>query len=318
MLLDLSGRRHGQFLQHADGLGDLEDAEMLTAIRHQFVDGGGPLRLEHHEGTDCLAPAQMRQAHHRRIGNGRMAQQDFLDLDGRHVLAAGLDHILLAVQEQQLPVGVEHAQVARVVPAKPAHGSRGVRVLVVAQHDIGPAMHDFASLTRPEQAAVVIHDCHVVDHRGLPPIAAKALELLVRMKTRGDRKHFRLPGAQAEVGTQLGNQALQHGAGHGSQAIGTLNQAGQIARLARGRLKKGRIHQRQAREMRNALALDRSHHVFHVEAPEQDYACAGQQRGSGSRELGTVKQRKHGRANAFTRHAGLRHIGHQCRVHGQV
>jgi hypothetical protein len=64
----------------------------------------------------------------------------------------------LAVDDEQVIVLVEVADVAGMVPAVPGGLRRSPRVLVVAGHHQRAADHDLAPLAPVEQVPVVIHD----------------------------------------------------------------------------------------------------------------------------------------------------------------
>src|SRR3954447_17610492 len=59
-----------------------------------------------------------------------------LDFDGRNVLAAGDDDVLLAVDDVYARLLVPYGHVAAVQPAVGHHVGRGLRFLVVAVHDV--------------------------------------------------------------------------------------------------------------------------------------------------------------------------------------
>ena len=72
-------------------------------------------QLDH--GGDPLAPLLVRQPDHRAVLDGRVRHQRLLDLGRVHVEAAGDDHVLGPVDDEQEAVVVEVADVAGVVPA---------------------------------------------------------------------------------------------------------------------------------------------------------------------------------------------------------
>ena len=64
-----------------------------------------------------LAPVLVGDGDDRALQHGRVAGDGLLDLDGRDVLAAGDDDVLLAVAQLDVAVRVHHRQVAGVEPA---------------------------------------------------------------------------------------------------------------------------------------------------------------------------------------------------------
>ena len=87
-----------------------------TECEHALGLGGYPW-AQHHGGGDSLAPARVRHAEDARLGHGRMCQQHRLDLGRIDVLAAGDDQVVAPVDDVQVALGVEVAQVAGVQPA---------------------------------------------------------------------------------------------------------------------------------------------------------------------------------------------------------
>ncbi len=100
-----------------------------------------------HVGDHHLAPLGVGPADHRHLLDRRVALQHLLDLARVDVAAAGDDQVPGAVEQGEIPVLVEAADVAGVEPAAP-HGGRGrLGVLPVAEHDrVAPNGHlaDFA------------------------------------------------------------------------------------------------------------------------------------------------------------------------------
>ena len=68
-------------------------------------------------GDDRLPVGRVGDPEHRAVFDGRMTVQHGLDLGGRDLKAAHLDHLLGPVGDPQPAVGVEVADVAGPVPA---------------------------------------------------------------------------------------------------------------------------------------------------------------------------------------------------------
>ena len=100
------------------------------------------------EGLDRFAPVFVRDADGAGLEDLRMAEEDLVDLLGVDVVAAGDDHVLLAVHEGQMPVLVQEADVPRVEPAVAEGVFRLLGLLVVARHELGPLDADLARLAR--------------------------------------------------------------------------------------------------------------------------------------------------------------------------
>jgi hypothetical protein len=64
-----------------------------------------------------LDPARMRHADHGHLRHLRQPVDRFLDLAARHVFAAGLDHVLLAIDDGDVALGVDGGEIAGMKPA---------------------------------------------------------------------------------------------------------------------------------------------------------------------------------------------------------
>ena len=73
--------------------------------------------LQHDDRVHGFAPHVVRDADHRDLRDRRVRRDRVLDLDGVHVLAAGDDHVLHPIDEEEVALLVEVAGVAGVVPA---------------------------------------------------------------------------------------------------------------------------------------------------------------------------------------------------------
>src|SRR5258705_12237390 len=117
-LLDLAGRGLGQ-LAELDGGRRLEARDVLLAELDDLRLGDLLPRLERDEGLRPLAPFFVGDRDHRALHHRRVAGHALLDLDGRDVLAARDDDVLLAVAQLDVTVGMPDPDVARVEPPAP-------------------------------------------------------------------------------------------------------------------------------------------------------------------------------------------------------
>src|SRR5690242_7698241 len=111
-LAQLAGRGHRHLVEDPDQLRHLEATERLAAVFLDLRLARLRAGLQLDEGGYRLAPLRMWQADHGGVLHGRMGEQRLLDLDGGDVLAARLDHVLLAIEEQHLAVGVDQREIA--------------------------------------------------------------------------------------------------------------------------------------------------------------------------------------------------------------
>src|SRR5262249_30068493 len=120
--LDLACFRLGQLRHELDlprvlvpadaGLHDLDDLLGEAAI-------GPTSGLEHHEGGDDLSPPRVGPAHHRRLGDGWVAENGALDLEGADPVARALDDVVRAAFEPEVAVAIAPAQIADGQPPAP-------------------------------------------------------------------------------------------------------------------------------------------------------------------------------------------------------
>src|SRR5437870_10644078 len=96
---------------------------------------------EHDERLHRLTPLLVGDADHGDLGDGRVLVEAVLDLDRRDVLAAGDDHVLLAVGDDDVGA-VEVPAVAGVEPAVDDRLRRVLGLLPVAlEHVVGAGQH---------------------------------------------------------------------------------------------------------------------------------------------------------------------------------
>ena len=133
----------------------------------------------------------MRQADHGQLGHGRVRRQGVLDLGAVDVLAAGDDHVLLAVDHVQEALLVRADQVTGMEPAAAERLGRGLGVLPVPGHGRRAAVDDLADLAGRDVLHVVVddpgrHDAHRLADR------ADLAERVRAGQRAGDRRHLGL------------------------------------------------------------------------------------------------------------------------------
>src|SRR5580700_7457790 len=111
------------------------------------------------EGAWNLAPRFIRDAYDGDLLDGGMPQQDTFYLDRRYVLPAADDHILEAIPDLHIAVGMNHCGISGVHPATIQRPRRGLRVPVVAFHHDVSANHDLS-----ERCSVARHRMAVRTH----------------------------------------------------------------------------------------------------------------------------------------------------------
>jgi len=85
---------------------------------------------------------------------------------GIDVLATADDHVLDPVDDPQVAVGVEDADITGVQPAVAERVGGRLGPVQVALHHVRPLDHDLATLLRRHQRAVRRHDPHALPGQG--------------------------------------------------------------------------------------------------------------------------------------------------------
>ena len=127
---------------------------MVGEVGHRELGAIG----EHDDRDRLLAPALVAHADHRDFAHLRQLVDHALDLGGGDVLAAGDDHVLLAVGQVQEAVLVEIADVAGTEPVAEEGGRGFFRILPVALRDFRPAQADLAILAGGKAVAGIVAD----------------------------------------------------------------------------------------------------------------------------------------------------------------
>src|SRR5258705_13728088 len=113
-----------------------------------------------------LAPMRVRYAEHTRFLNRRMSAEDGLDLCGIDILAAGLDQVFLAVDENERAVLLTPQQVAGMEPTALEHLGVSRIVIEIAGHDARAPHYAFARLADRHLVHVLVDAPDLNQRRG--------------------------------------------------------------------------------------------------------------------------------------------------------
>ena len=292
LLVDLADRGARQVLGERDALRRLDAAEALLRGGHDVGLRGRPgARRGDDDRVNRLAPAVAGNADDGGESDLGQREQGLLDLARVHVEAAGDDHVLLAIDDRQVAVLVEEADVARQMPAVPANLRRFRRVAVVALGDVRPLDDDLTELSGTEQVSVVVHDRDFGDHGGSADAAedavrrqlararVAALEVLLRRQPRDEHGALRLTEAAAHDRPEQPDRLLEPVERHRRRAVAQAHQTRQVevaeVRLVEQRVDRGRGQE----EVRDPFPLDRLQDDLEVDLLEDDEAGPGTHRG---------------------------------------
>src|SRR5215217_52085 len=140
-LLHLAGRVHRQFAELDLGRA-LEVSEVVAAELDDLLLRHLHPRHERDERLGTLAPLLIRNGNHGARQDGGMADDDLLHLDGRDILPAGDDDVLLPVTQFDVAIGMHDRQIPGVEPAAGEGAGGRLRIAIVALHGV-VAAHEY-------------------------------------------------------------------------------------------------------------------------------------------------------------------------------
>src|SRR5262249_44028536 len=132
-----------------------------AAVVDQFVSLKSMARLADNAGCDNLAPLWIGNAEDCRFEHRRMLINDGFNLAGIDVFATRDDHVLRAIENVKIAVGVAIADVSRPKHAIPEDTPGTLGIVPVAAHDIGATHHEFPVLPCFDLAAHAVHDSQI-------------------------------------------------------------------------------------------------------------------------------------------------------------
>ncbi len=292
---------------------------MIPAVR----DHGGLVELlavlDDDHGRHRLDPARVAQRDHGNLGYRRQAVDGFLDLAARHVLAAGLDHVLLAVHDRDVALLVHHAEIARVEPAAGEGLGRLRLVAEIAGQQLRRAMHDLAHRAARHLVAGIVDDDRLdVQHRLAGGARLADLVLGRQHGRRGRDLRLAIDVPEARTGQAL-LHLLQYRHRHDRSAVVALLQARQVVRLEERRAQQRDPHRGRREQRRDSVAADLRQYRFRCRRGGDDVGGAVVDAGTEEGvELRAVEQRhrvQHGVGGGIP---GRRHHAHVLRDHRLV
>src|SRR3954454_14535718 len=244
---------------------------LLDEVAHVVLAGVLTV-LEHDRGADLLAHLLVGHRDHGGLGHGGVLVEDLLDLARIDVVAAADDHVLLAVDDEEVAVLVDAGHVARVEPAVVQDLLRGVVAVPVALHQVVAADRDLADLALAHLVAVLVDDLHLdaLDRR---PDGAR-LALLVGVVEGRDRRGLRQAVALEDLAAERLLEAAQDLDGERRATRDAQPQARGVVAIALGVVEDRVVHRRHALEDRHAVAVDHLERLARVEARDQVEAGA--------------------------------------------
>ena len=257
---------------------------------------------EDDRGGDELAPSGVGQTEDGGFEDGGVRVEDVLDLGGEDLLAAGDDHVLLAIDDVEVALGVEGREVAGAEPAVDEGLGGLVGTLPVAGRDGGAARADLAdgAAVGWDGAAVVADDGELDGDTRTAGLGAEAELLFGRQ-----RLQVLLQEAEGQVRARLGHAVgldvlaahhahdLAHDLGRDRRAAGQdAAQARVVARLGARVPHEAVEHRRDQVRERGALDFDGAEDRLLLEARDHHVPPADPRDREGRPSVGEVEHRR--------------------------
>src|ERR1041384_711816 len=100
----------------------------------------------------------MRHGERHRLASSRMTEQRLVNLTRSYFFSTAIDEFLEPAGDEEIPIGVEAALIARAEPAVAKRVRIGLRIVLVSAGDIRPPDDDLASAPVLQQPAGFVHD----------------------------------------------------------------------------------------------------------------------------------------------------------------
>src|SRR5690242_12803670 len=119
--------------------------------------GCAGLRPQHHGSGYILAQSGVRRGKCYRLRNGRMLEQNLVDLRRSDLLAAAIDDLARTTDQKKVAVFIEKSDIAGPEPFSRKRCLRRARVAVVACQDALTTDDDLARLATWQQISAFVH-----------------------------------------------------------------------------------------------------------------------------------------------------------------
>src|SRR3990170_2323004 len=157
-LLHFADRGARQGADQRDAPRNLVAADVRPAMVDDLLGRERHTGFGHDDREQRLAVPIVGNTDDRRLADAGVTVQNGLDFAGVNVLAAGDDHVLLAVDQEEIPILVEAPEVAGMKPSVPENLCILPVALQIALAHVGSADHNFPCLPRWQRPAIVFED----------------------------------------------------------------------------------------------------------------------------------------------------------------
>ena len=301
----------------------------LAAVGDDLVLGRGLALAQLDEGTGRFAPFVVGPGDDRGGGDRGVAGEHALDLQRGDVLAAGDDHVLGPVGDADIAVGLDHAQIAGVIPAALEGFGGGLRILQIALHDDVAGEHQLAqrlAVVRDFGAGLAVDD----RERGLGRVAHALAGVLLHPRFQRQRRPVVVLGAERGRAVGLGQSvdvgqreadglhALDHGrrrCGPGDQAVHRLLDPRELVRVG---VDEHRMHDGRAAVMAHAMARHGVDDGFRGDLAQTDVGAGLGRDGPRKTPAVAVEHRQRPQIHRMGRHIPGHGVGHGVQIGAAV
>ncbi|BDB41942.1 hypothetical protein IWGMT90018_23880 [Mycobacterium kiyosense] len=200
MFEDFAGRV-ARDVPHDELAGQLVGTEAFGTEGAEFFERQRVTGVRGDDGDDRFAVVGVLAGDHRDIGDCRVRGEFVFHFDGVDVASTGDDHVLEAVDQGDVTVGVDRGDVAGVQPAVADGLGGGLRIAPVPLHDGLAAQNELARATGADVIAVRVDDPGLGVEQRMSPAGIRALADLLGAAVDAARAALGLPAClnQLEV-----------------------------------------------------------------------------------------------------------------------
>src|SRR6266403_247928 len=275
-----------------DAAWNFEIGERSSAVRDQLFRSECFARLENNDSLYDFAPFRIGYSEDRHFAHGWMRVNDGFDFAGINVFSAGDDHVLQAIENVEVPVGVLVTNVARSEEAVPEREFSFFRLVPITAHDIRAARDQLASFPGFNFVSFWIDNTHV-DSEARSTGRGEFVFSVLMIQQAGEEPGFTQPVDLNEFNLwQNLSGAMHEFRSHWRSAISQMPKSREVILLQLRRLRQHVDHRRHQHRVRDAFALDCLAETFRAELWNSDLTGAKSRRGEHERKVRDVKNRR--------------------------
>src|SRR5262245_32276594 len=141
-----------------DPLGHLVAGDAFTAEGDERGRVHLVSRTGHHNRVHRFSPHRIGYAEDRSFQHRRVLVENLFDLGAVDVFTAGDDHVLGAIDEEEVALSVHETEIPGAIPPGPEDGRRLLGFVPVPRHDVGATHDDLADFTGRQLVVALVED----------------------------------------------------------------------------------------------------------------------------------------------------------------